>query len=161
VDKTTRRDAILDHIITNKPNIFEFARIVDFHYSDQYFTKFTISWRVHSTKQPQFSSYIDLRQLESSQSDIEASSMHKMFRMNSIDDKVSHFNQTFLNIFDKWAPVVARRIKKSPASWLTLEIRQSMKSSDEAKRKYKRTKNETHWNTYKTFQHSTTKLIRK
>ncbi|KAL3286654.1 hypothetical protein HHI36_001153 [Cryptolaemus montrouzieri] len=86
VDKPTRRDAILDHIITNKPNIFEFAGIVDFPYSDHDSTKFTIASRVFPTKQPQFSSYRDFRQfsLDSFQSDIEASSMHKMFRMNSM-----------------------------------------------------------------------------
>ncbi|KAL3279295.1 hypothetical protein HHI36_016803 [Cryptolaemus montrouzieri] len=85
VEKPTRRDAIFDHIITNKPNIFEFAGIVDFHYSDHNLTKFTIPSRVFSTKQPLFSSYKDYRHfsLESFQSDIEASSMHKMFRMNS------------------------------------------------------------------------------
>ncbi|KAL3270764.1 hypothetical protein HHI36_021290, partial [Cryptolaemus montrouzieri] len=81
--------------------------------------------------------------------------------MNSIDDEVSHSNQTFLNIFDKWALVVARPITKSPAPWLAIEIRQSMKCMDEAKRKYKRTKGETYRNTYKTLRNSTTKLIRK
>ncbi|KAL3275224.1 hypothetical protein HHI36_019993 [Cryptolaemus montrouzieri] len=98
VDKSTKRDAILDHIITYKPNIFESAGIVDFHHSDHDLRKITIASQVFPTKQPQFSSYRDFRHfsLESFQSDIEASSMHKIFMMNSIDDKLSHFNQTFL-----------------------------------------------------------------
>ncbi|KAL3286337.1 hypothetical protein HHI36_000845 [Cryptolaemus montrouzieri] len=118
VDKPTRRDAILDHIITNKPNIFDSARIVDFHYSDHDLTKFTIASRVFPSKQPQFSSYRDFRHfsLESFQSDIEASSMHKMFRMNSIDDKVSHFNQTQSQIYLTNGPQLLRVVLQITSS---------------------------------------------
>ncbi|KAL3266391.1 hypothetical protein HHI36_010568 [Cryptolaemus montrouzieri] len=86
VDKPTRTDAILDHIITNKPNVFEFAGIVDFYYSDHDLTKFTIASRVFPAKQAQFSNYRDLRHFSWNRFKVILSSMHKMFRTNSIDD---------------------------------------------------------------------------
>ena len=59
------------------------------------------------------------------------------------------FRNTLLEIFDRNAPFIVKRVKGKFSPWLTTEIRQMMNSRDKALRKARRNNDEALWQTFK------------
>lgn len=87
--------------------------------------------------------------------DLENSSLDQIFNANNIDDKVNCFNTILLNTFDKHAPLKTVKITKPKAPWITWTIRQMMKIRDRALARFKKSRNEQHFNYYKELRNQT------
>ena len=66
-----------------------------------------------------------------------------------------------LNIMNKHAPLVQRRIKGTSCPWLNSHIRKEMKNRDYHPRKAERTKAEVDWSTYKRLRNRVNRLTDK
>lgn len=72
-----------------------------------------------------------------------------IFELESIDEKVEFWNKNILEVFDMHAPYKTVRISKSPAPWLTDNLKLMMKLRDKAYSKYKKIKTDSSWRHYK------------
>ena len=70
------------------------------------------------------------------------------------------FNVLFNDVLDQHAPVKTIRIRGRPNPYVTDEIRALMRTSDEWKRTFKRTKDPFAWSAYKNFSHEVKYEIR-
>ncbi|XP_045473786.1 uncharacterized protein LOC123680122 isoform X1 [Harmonia axyridis] len=141
VDLPTRKDAILDHVITNTPEALKDVKAVNYHYSDHDITSFTVDVDV-SHANFKYVTYRDFRNFSPSSfsDELAYSSLDEIFVLRNIDDKVAHISCVLTRLFDKHAPVRSCRITKPPAPWLTNEIRQLMNNRDRAKKKYRKSR---------------------
>ena len=67
------------------------------------------------------------------------------------DNKLFVFNAFFNDVLDQHAPVKTIRIRGRPNPYVTEEIRALMRTRDEWKRTFKRTKDPFAWSAYKNF----------
>lgn len=67
----------------------------------------------------------------------------------NIDEKISTFNRFILELFNKHAPLIERRVSKPRAPWLTDNLKMIMKLRDRALQKFKRSRSEEDWISYK------------
>lgn len=51
---------------------------------------------------------------------------HAITRLNFVDDKVREFNKRVLGLCDKHAPLKSIKIKRKPALWLNVSIKNFM-----------------------------------
>lgn len=74
---------------------------------------------------------------------------HNIIVQDDIDKKIELFNEYVIAAFDKNAPIITRRVTKPPAPWLTDNLKLLKKERNKALRKFKRTKNEADFGSYK------------
>lgn len=96
------------------------------------------------------------------QSDLEKAPWQNIFSLESIDDKVSVFTETLLDIVDKHCPLRTCRKRSKPyLPWITDNVKLLQKLRNKALNKYRRTKNPLHFNYYKNLRNLTTTAIRR
>lgn len=86
---------------------------------------------------------------------------YNIFDLNDINDKVSYLSTNLMNLFDQHAPIITSRVTKPRAPWLTDTIKLMISIRDKAQRKYKKTKNEAHFQYYKELRNYTTEAIKR
>ena len=84
-----------------------------------------------------------------------------IFDLPDVDQKVSYFNTLVLALFDFYAPLVRRVRKRGRLPWITYTIKEMIKLRDRANRRFRRTRNEAHWQYYKQLRNLTTEAIRR
>lgn len=72
-----------------------------------------------------------------------------IYSYDNIDDMINFWNSNLITLFDSHAPFRTVRISKSPAPWLTENLKEMIKLRNKAYTKYKKTRSETAWNYYK------------
>ena len=79
--------------------------------------------------------------------------------LNSLDDKVSLFNEFILKLFDKHAPVRSKRMKHKLAPWLTDNIHALRSQRDSAYRKWRKSREEADYERYRCLRNKTNQTI--
>lgn len=79
--------------------------------------------------------------------------------INDIDEKIQHFNNLVLSLFDRHAPLRNIRCTKPNAPWLTQNIRFMINLKNEAKSRYLRTSDPLDYSRYKSFRNFTTTMV--
>lgn len=83
-----------------------------------------------------------------------------VFWLDDVNEKVRYINELILNIFDTVAPEKTIYMKHKNPPWLTDNVKFLIKLRDKALSKYKRSKNNNHWNYYKSLRNQVTTAIR-
>lgn len=78
-----------------------------------------------------------------------------IINIENVSEKIEYFNLLILNIFDTLAPVKKIIIKKQKPAWLTDNIKEMISLKEKAMKKFNRTKNQEHWNYYKSIRNQT------
>lgn len=84
-----------------------------------------------------------------------------IYDINSVDEKVRFLVDNLVFLFDIHVPFITSRFTRPYAPWLTDHIKMMMSTRDKALAKYKRTKNEAHWQFYKEMRNYTRAAIRR
>ncbi|KAK9885601.1 hypothetical protein WA026_012363 [Henosepilachna vigintioctopunctata] len=105
----TRKNAKLDHIITNILESLENIGMVDCHYSDHDFTSFTVAVEV-SRACPKYVSYREFRNFSFSSfsEELAWSSLDNILFLRNIDDKVTYLSEVLTRLFNKHVPMRVR-----------------------------------------------------
>ncbi|KAJ4432609.1 hypothetical protein ANN_21232 [Periplaneta americana] len=111
---------------------------------------------------PRVITYRDIKRIDDIELKEDAAQLpwHMIWTLRTVDEKVDLFNTLILQLYDKHAPLKTKRTRKTPAPWMTTEIRSLMSERDLAYRKYTRNKNDEYFNLYKHLRNRTTQLIR-
>lgn len=109
--------------------------------------------------------YLTVRNLKRIDRDIlvtflENTPFENIVNIRDINDKVLYFNTLLINIFDTLAPVKVIKVKRQKPVWLTDTINTMIDLRDRAFQRYKRTKNQHHWDYYKQLRNQTNIAIR-
>lgn len=95
--------------------------------------------------------------------DVENTKWDKIYQLTSVDDMVNSLNNEVLNLFNKHAPIVKKRItgnKKRPVPWMTNEILRVMAQRDSLYRKARKSDNEELLGHYKHLRNRVKQLLR-
>ncbi|XP_011858771.1 PREDICTED: uncharacterized protein LOC105556295, partial [Vollenhovia emeryi] len=79
---------------------------------------------------------------------------------NNMDEKVEEFNTKLTEILNKQIPLRTRCFKNLPAPWLTEEIKQEMRSRDQARRTWRRYRCDRLYKRYKTLRNNVQTIVR-
>uniref|UniRef100_A0A6P7HE79 Uncharacterized protein LOC114347572 n=1 Tax=Diabrotica virgifera virgifera TaxID=50390 RepID=A0A6P7HE79_DIAVI len=93
--------------------------------------------------------------------DLAASDLQQIYLLNDIESKINVLNSTILNLFQIHAPLRQIKITRKKAPWLTDTLRYMMKLRDKALLKFKKSKNENHWNFYKSIRNEVNHAIKR
>ncbi|KAJ4444986.1 hypothetical protein ANN_06785 [Periplaneta americana] len=111
---------------------------------------------------PHITSYRDLKHIEHDKLINDALSLPwtEVWNLPDIDDKIEKFNDLVIQLYDKHAPLKTRRVGRRPAPWMCDAIKLLMTDRDTAYRKYRRSKDELDFNTYKVLRNKCNQAVR-
>ncbi|KAJ4439932.1 hypothetical protein ANN_08063 [Periplaneta americana] len=111
---------------------------------------------------PRITSYRDLKHIEHDELINDALSLPwtEVWNLPNIDDKIEKFNDLVIQLYDKHAPLKTRRVGRHPAPWMCDAIKLLMTDRDTAYRKYRRSKDELDFNTYKVLRNKCNQAVR-
>ncbi|KAJ4430427.1 hypothetical protein ANN_22643 [Periplaneta americana] len=111
---------------------------------------------------PRITSYRDLKHIEHEELINDALSLPwtEVWNLPDIDDKIEKFNDLVIQLYDKHAPLKTRRVGRHPTPWMCDAIKLLMTDRDTAYRKYRRSKDELDFNTYKVLRNKCNQAVR-
>ena len=136
-------DSILDVIATNCNNIV-------LSYGQQPapgFSNHDLIYCVMDLQKPkhqqQYVTYRDMKifALDEFVEEVGRVDWNTLYNVHEIDEKLGIFNNTFMQIIDKHAPLKRVKVKKNGGPWMDSEIYELMDRRDAARKKWLRTKN--------------------
>lgn len=149
-------------INTNELQIYN-CEVIDTSISDHYLTRCTIKIEKNEKleKNIRFRKLYNIN-IQIFNNDLNSIDWQLLYNMANIDDKVNYFNNRILDLFDKHAPLVIKKINKPSkyVPWITENIKLLQKLRDKALTKFKNTKTPSQWNYYKQLRNFTTTAIR-
>jgi len=80
--------------------------------------------------------------------------------MTNVDSMIEYFNKMITHIFDLHAPIKTSRITKSPAPWITENIKFMIRLRKKALSRYKRSRSEASLSEYRQLRNLVTMTIR-
>ena len=92
--------------------------------------------------------------------DLSYTPFHIISLFNDFNGQVDVFNELFLEVLNLHAPVKRVKIKDKPNPFITLEIRQLMKTRDQWRKLARKTNDPLHWNGYRFFRQEVKREIR-
>ncbi|XP_050512846.1 uncharacterized protein LOC126888543 [Diabrotica virgifera virgifera] len=159
---TDRTSTLIDLICSSFDGVFDVENL-DINISDHFLTCCKIKFDKPPPNNVSFT-YRALSRInfEEFQRDLEGASLHNLYLINDIDEKVTFLTNTLLGIFDKHAPLRTCTNKQKPyCPWITDNIRLMQKMRNQALNRYRRSRNPEHWNYYKQIRNLTTSTIRR
>lgn len=158
---TKSSSTLIDVLLSSDVSIVSDIEVVNFPVSDHEL----ISCRVNISKSfsdPVFKYVRDFSQFDaiSFEYDLKRIPFQTLFYIDSVDDKVDFLNHNIIQLFDNHAPYKNIKITKSRPPWITDNIKLMMSLRDKAKRRFKVTRRDTHWEYYKSLRNFTTLSIR-
>lgn len=166
IDEPTRitdnSATLLDLILSTAPSLVISTTVLDLHnYSDHAFVSALIncgSSKVVPVTRT-FRSFTGF-QYDSFYQDLINAPFGIVFDCDDVDYKVNAFVSLLHVIFDYHIPVVTRTFTRKHKPWITETIRLMQYNRDKALQKFKLTRNNGHWQYYKTLRNLTTSAIR-
>ena len=83
-----------------------------------------------------------------------------LYTLGDVNEMVNFFTGAVNDLFDRHAPYKTSRITKSPAPWITPNIKYLMRLRNKAHSKYKKVKTAESWNEYKQLRNFVTMSVR-
>ncbi|KAG5882418.1 hypothetical protein JTB14_021687 [Gonioctena quinquepunctata] len=98
--------------------------------------------------------YITLRDYKNFQlppflADLGEVSWDTIYTLQNVDEQVEFFNRELITLSDAHAPFRKIKVSKPYSPWYTYNIQQMTKLRDEALQKFRKTKVDRDWNSYK------------
>lgn len=151
----------IDHVFTNVPELCSAILSIPVGYSDH--NLIIISRRLKITKVCSKMickrSYKSFKK-ESFISDIKNSSWSNVLSKTDPDDALQEFNDMFMKLIEKHAPLKRFVVRATGTPWLDKEIKECMKNRDDAKKTAIITGNQSDWKLYRQLRNAVTKLNR-
>ncbi|KAG5869787.1 hypothetical protein JTB14_004864 [Gonioctena quinquepunctata] len=76
-------------------------------------------------------------------------SWNTIYTLQNVDEQVEYFNRELINLLDAHAPLRKIKVSKPYSPWYTYNIQQMTKLRDKALQKFRKTKVDRDWNSYK------------
>ena len=155
---TAHSSTIIDHLYTSKPDFVMDLLVPNIAVSDHFPIQFTrVTGKSHTKRN--FHTTIQYRSYKKFNEDLFHSDMATAmtnFNISQVntDQNFEFFTQTFMNVFDKHAPIKTKRVKReTQPEWHNEDIKHASKQRD----MYHKSRN---WSQYKYWRNKTTQLIR-
>lgn len=112
---------------------------------------------------PMVRSYRDYKNInyDSFNSELHSIPWNVLYDLDTIDGKVTYFNESLMYLQNRHAPIVTRTFYKPHKPWITDNIKYLKNLRNKALTKFKRTKNPQHWSYYKQLRNLTTSAIKR
>ena len=159
---TESKSTLIDLVIvTNEERIVEKA-VLDCDISDHQMVCFKVKVSNGNSK-PRMYTYRNFNNFvyDSFHNDLLSIPWDTIFYIQEINEKVTYLAQNIVALFDVHAPLVTSRFTKPFAPWLTYNIKLMMSSRDNALQRYKKTKDNNHWQFYKELRNYVTQAIKR
>nr|CAH7761459.1 unnamed protein product [Callosobruchus chinensis] len=148
---TPTSQSLLDLIICSIPEMVSDCKVLNLHSS---FDHCLVSCSLTGAFERNSQKIIQVRNWNSFdhgifQEMLQAIDWNYIYQIEEIDDMVQFITLNLLRIFDSCCPLRTIRVSKKHSPWITYNIREMMKTRDKAYSKFKRTRNEAHWNFYR------------
>lgn len=140
----------LDWMVTNKTKTVNHGQIHTPYISIHDLIHMTYSQQVKKYK-PKIIKYRDLKNMNEDvlKQTAETLPWNDIMALTDIDDKVDKFNSLLLDLYDRLAPEVTKRVTRPAAPWMTDNVQKLRKTRDAALAEYKRQKTEQTETVYK------------
>jgi len=92
--------------------------------------------------------------------DLVSSDFEPLYGMNDVNCAWEYLKNILTTNFNKHAPIITKRVKGNLCPWLTPVIKRTMNNRDQMLRKFRKSKSNFDWDTYKRLRNTCTTLIR-
>ena len=157
---TSESETLIDVVLGNTPNNISHTGVITASLSDH--SIITCTRKMNNIRyQPSTITFRDFSKYNTDTINNELLSSDWESVYNSISPELAYTNFTsiLLNVLNRNAPFVSKRIKGKPSPWLTTETKQSMNARDSLLRKAQKSKNEADWTAYRRARNFVTNLI--
>ena len=157
---TSESETLIDVVLGNTPNNISHTGVITANLSDH--SIITCTRKMNNIRyQPSTITFRDFSKYNTDTINNELLSSDWESVYNSISPELAYTNFTsiLLNVLNRNAPFVSKRIKGKPSPWLTTETKQSMNARDSLLRKAQKSKNEADWTAYRRARNFVTNLI--
>lgn len=148
---TDSTSKIIDLIVTSDLNLIANTNVINMENISDH-SLVSCALKLKKEKQsPIFRAYRDFHNFnyELFLKDLNVINWAFIYALESVDDMIEFWNSSITMLFDLHAPYKTVRITKSPAPWLTENLRLMIKIKNKAFAKYKKFKTTETWNEYK------------
>ena len=161
---TETSESLIDHIYTSCPNNVNESDVIHTAMSDHY-CAYTIIGKEKKVKSQnhKYSMNRKYKNLDENRfrSDIANVDWYNVTKYSCIDKAVSEFENIFLNIANKHAPLKRKRVRQNNSSpWLTDEILAAMRERDQLKKRASKTKSPQLWNDFRKLRNKVNGMIK-
>lgn len=152
--------SILDLVFTNCDYNVD-IEILELNIADHCCVYSKIDLGDNETNKNKIITYRDFKCIDSNkfQDDLHSINWNIMFNKENIEEKILFFNSSVLDTLEKHAPLKTCNIYRNYAPWITPVIKKMQKLRDNALRRFKLTRNPTHWEYYKQLRNHTNNAI--
>ena len=154
---------LLDPIFVSDKELVASAGVVDADdISDHSMCHCELNMKIRKF-QPKLVTYRDFSSFnfDNFNTDLLSAPWNNIIYENNMDQKVILFNSIILALFDLHAPLREARVTKPKCPWITDVIKRMTKERDRAKTRFKRSRSDADWNTYKNLRNFTLTAIRR
>ena len=169
IDKPTRitesSASLLNVCITSAPDKIVCSDVIHTGGSDHSLIyvvrKINASTKTNRTREISFRNFKHFNSI-AFQNDLFRQPWHTVDTLCNVDQKWNLWKELFLDVLDKHAPIMSRRVRnKGSVPWITREIRSKMINRDHFKKQAISTNLSTDWETYKSYRNSVNIAMRK
>lgn len=142
---------LIDVIVSSSADLVGDCGIIPMdHISDHSLVECTINIKKEKIP-PLFRTYRDFSKFnhDAFVHHINSLSWQAFYNTQNIDELIELWNGSILSVFDLHAPLKTARITKSPAPWLTDNLKLMMRLRDKALLKFRKSRTDENWNHYK------------
>lgn len=157
---STRRGAVLDHIVVSDDVVVVESGVRDCHFSDHDLIFCDVKFQKPKHK-PVILNCRDFKDFhhETFLHCLTNSDLERIYYVTDLDEKVSILNTTLHNLFDVFAPYKMKKIAGRPRSWMTDNIKEMISLRNKAKLKCRRSMTEGSWQYYRRLRNLVTAAI--
>ena len=159
---TQKSSTLIDIIATTSANKIKSSFVIQTSFSDH--DMVGCIRKINSFKYPEKCIKTrDFRKYDPNKlnSDIKNTDWSPVYGTSNAHSAVENLNDILLNIFNKNAPFIEKKIKSKPCPWIDEATKMKMKERDQSLRKARRTKNDEHWKIYRSLRNRCSNMLRK
>lgn len=161
---TLKSTTLIDLIITtNNDDVVDCVNVISLdHMSDHELTCCELNIKCKSNV-PIFKTIRNFKNFIQEQfyADLTSINFDVIYDLNNVNDKLNFLNENILNLLNIHAPIITIRITKKFSPWITDNLRLLISLRNKARSRWRRTKNEGHYNYYKELRNYTTLSCRR
>ena len=166
VDKATRithtSSTLIDLILSNRPENISTISVFTTSFSDHDMVGCVrklnnIKYPMRSIKCRDYSKYNH----ENLSNDVKKINWEPVYKSSDVNSAVTYFNSELRKVFDKYAPIIEKRIKGKPCKWLNSDLRKEMNNRDKQMRNARKTNSDEDWTSYRKMRNECNKNVKR
>ena len=166
VDKATRithtSSTLIDLILSNRPENISTISVFTTSFSDHDMVGCVrklnnIKYPMRSIKCRDYSKYNH----ENLSNDVKKINWEPVYKSSDVNSAVTYFNSELRKVFDKYAPIIEKRIKGKSCKWLNSDLRKEMNNRDKQMRNARKTNSDEDWTSYRKMRNECNKNVKR